>query len=320
MQGRRRRAPGWFLIPALVGLIWLASPSIAEETESFQEKLERVQEGLRKNPNEVPPHALQSCSSRVDHAVRLFNIRQEARARRALDYCLQLLQISKERPHEIDVRESVLEEARAAAARELEGALDLEPDLANGLEIFRDCARCHTPEGRGLQSGIVPQIAGQHRTVVIKQLADIRAGRRRVPMMDLHASMETMGGVQAVADVAGYIDTLEIGTDVGKGPGDRLELGEELYSERCSSCHGARGEGNAEEFIPRIQSQHFKYLVAQIEWVKSGRRGNADPTMHAVVQPLTDDQIRAVADHVSRLAPPPEFQAPAGWKNPDFAQ
>ena len=321
MQGRRHRKLTWALLPILAGLLWLAAPTSAEEApESFEEKLARVQDGLRKNPNNVPPHALQSCSQRVDNAVRLYNYRQEARARRALDYCLQLLQLSKERPHQIDVQENVLEEIRVAAARELEGALQLEPDLTNGLEIFRECARCHTPEGQGLESGIVPQIAGQHRRVVIKQLADIRAGHRKVPMMDFHASMEAIGGPQSVADVAGYIDTLEIGTVVGKGPGDQLDLGETIYREDCASCHGARGGGDAEAFVPRLHSQHFKYLVAQLERVRDDKRGNADPEMYEVVKSLNPLQISAVADYLSRLEPPAELQAPPGWKNPDFAE
>ena len=43
----------------------------------------------------------------------------------------------------------------------------LTPNVANGLEIYRDCASCHKPEGWGLASGTVPQIAGQHHKVVI---------------------------------------------------------------------------------------------------------------------------------------------------------
>ena len=116
------------------------------------------------------------------------------------------------------------------------------------------------------------------------------------------------------------LDTLEIGTDVGKGPGKQLELGEELYGENCASCHGARGEGEAEDFVPRIQSQHSNYLVGQLDWIQAGKRGNANPEMQAQVKSLTEAQVHAVADYVSRLEPPAEFQAPAGWKNPDLAE
>jgi hypothetical protein len=44
-----------------------------------------------------------------------------------------------------------------------------------------------------------------------------------------YSSVESIGGAQAVADVAGYIDTLEIRIDTGKGKGDDLEPGEHVY-------------------------------------------------------------------------------------------
>jgi cytochrome c553 len=184
------------------------------------------------------------------------------------------------------------------AARELEQALQLEPNIANGLRIYRICAECHQPEGWGLPDGSYPQLAGQHRTVVIKQLADIRSGLRSNPEMIHFASMERIGAAQAVADVAGYIDTLEISVDTGKGPGDDLERGKAMYGEKCARCHGPDGEGDGERYIPRIQSQHYAYLLRQFQKIRDGERGNADP--------------------VSRSEPPEWFQAPPGWRNPDF--
>ena len=174
------------------------------------------------------------------------------------------------------------------------------------------------PEGWGMSSGLVPQIAGQHRNVVIKQLADIRAGNRETVLMAPYSSLEVIGGVQAVADVAGYIDTLEISTAGGKGPGDDLEHGERLYGEHCASCHGAQGEGNPDDYVPRIQAQHFNYLVRQFEWIRDGKHRNANDEMQAQIAGFDDKQLRAVLDYVSRLEPPPEFQAPPGWRNPDF--
>jgi cytochrome c553 len=193
------------------------------------------------------------------------------------------------------------------------------PNVENGLEIYRSCAMCHKPEGWGLSNGSVPQLAGQHRKVVIKQLADIRAGNRDNLLMVPYSSLESMGGAQAVADVAGYIDTLEISIDTGKGSGKDLELGERLYAENCAKCHGPRGEGNDETFMPRIQSQHYQYLLRQFEWIRDGRRRNANPEMVAQIQAFEPQEVEAILDYVSRLEPPEELQAPPGWHNPDFA-
>jgi cytochrome c553 len=208
--------------------------------------------------------------------------------------------------------------AATEAAREIERALDLAPDIENGLRIYRICADCHQPEGWGVADGSYPQLAGQHRKVVIKQLADIRAGLRVNPEMCPYASAERIGGAQAVADVAGYIDTLEISVATGKGPGEGLERGATLYAEKCARCHGRRGEGDGDKYIARIQSQHFAYLVRQFQAVRARERGNADPEMADHTQGISVAEARAILDYISRLEPPKEFQAPPGWSNPDF--
>lgn len=239
---------------------------------------------------------------------RIGSVRTAAGAGLALLTGLALLGADALEPATPDVR----------AARELDAALGLEPDLANGLRIYRICAECHQPEGWGLPDGSVPQLAGQHRGVVIKQLADIRAGNRDNPEMLPFASVERIGGPQAVADVSAYIDTLEMSVANGKGPGDDLAHGRALYRERCAGCHGLAGQGDAAGYVPRIQAQHYAYLVRQFQWIRDGRRRNANPDMVAQIQGMSDRDLRAVLDYVSRLEPPEMLQAPPDWRNPDF--
>jgi cytochrome c553 len=300
---------------ALGVVLVMAATSVP--ASEFDDLLDRVDAGLRDNPGRMPSAAIESCHRQRNRALKLYRINQPARAMRSLEYCVQILHLGDERPHE--AAQPSIAEIQARAARELEQALTLEPDLERGLEVFRGCAECHTPEGAGLGSGLVPQIAGQHRRVVIKQLADIRAGNRETVPLAPYAAVEGIGGVQAVADVAGYIDTLEITTDVDHGAGDALELGEKLYRENCARCHGANGEGDPERYAPRIHSQHFGYLVRQFERIQDGSRLNANPEMRAQVEGFEEAEMRAVLDYVSRLEPAPELQAPPNWKNPDFA-
>ena len=312
------RRTGWIGVFVAFGLL-LGGPSLADE---FEETLQRVDRALASNPNYVVPHALSTCANRRMFAAKLYYAGHEARAERSLKYCVKLLRISETDPKpKIDrtaQRAAARAEVKAKATREIDRALTLKANIANGLEIYRTCAACHTPEGWGLASGVVPQLAGQHRNVVIKQLADIRQGNRANRLMLPYASVESIGGSQAVADVAGYIDTLEISVENGKGPGKDLDLGAKLYADNCVRCHGAEGEGDNDTFRPRIQAQHFNYLVTQFEQIKEGQRLNADPEMVKQIQDFSDRETKAVLDYVSRLEPAEELQAPPGWRNPDF--
>jgi cytochrome c553 len=286
----------------------------------FKEALARVDYGLKHNPSRVSQFALDSCFKRRNFAVELYEKRQIERAERSLQFCFDALDISETPPATAEKAAPNMDEARAKAVRETEQALTLTPNVKNGLEVYRACASCHQPEGWGLATGSVPQLAGQHRNVVIKQLADIRAESRSNPMMVPYACGEAIDGAQAMADVAGYVDTLEISIANGKGPGLNLDLGERLYRENCARCHGASGEGDPVQYAPRIQSQHYKYLVREFRWIRDGQRLNAHADMVAQIQGFKETDAKAVLDYVSRLEPPEELQAPEGWQNPDFAE
>jgi cytochrome c553 len=310
------------VIVMVIGMLVTAGQASAGDFERY---LERVDQALKTNPNFVAPHALYACQDRRQLAVELYYQGREPRAIRSLKYCFNLLGISEasvaKAPDPVDQKTADAAAAakmKTQATSEFKKALTLPANINKGLDIYRGCASCHTPEGWGMASGVVPQLAGQHRNVIIKQLADIRAGNRENRVMVPFSSVEAIGGPQAVADVAGYIDTLEISVENGRGSGKDLVLGERLYRENCVRCHGPGGDN--EKSIPRIQAQHFGYLVTQFELIRDGKRRNANPEMVAQIKGFEEREVLAVLDYVARLEPPRALQAPPGWRNPDFAQ
>lgn len=217
------------------------------------------------------------------------------------------------------VAQGVLAQDPAAIARaEYDQVMALTPDLDNGRKVYLTCAVCHRPEGWGTPDGTYPQIAGQLRTVIIKQLADIRARNRDNPLMYPFSVPRILGGPQSLADVAAYVATLPMTPRNGVGPGLDLELGRQVYQEYCAKCHGEGGEGNEAEHVPLIAGQHYLYLMRQFEAIRSGRRHNSDPKMVKQIDGFTARDQAAVLDYTARLRPPAEKLAEADWVNPDF--
>lgn len=204
------------------------------------------------------------------------------------------------------------------AAAEYAQVMSLTPNVENGRRVYLTCAVCHSPEGWGTPDGAYPQIAGQLRTVIIKQLADIRARHRDNPLMYPFSVPRILGGAQNIADVAAYVASLPMTSDNGKGPGLDLDLGARLYQEHCHNCHGKAGAGIEEDHLPQIAGQHFNYLVRQFDAIRSGRRKNSDPEMVKQIERFTLREQTAVLDYTSRLAPPNGKVAAAGWRNPHF--
>ena len=154
-------------------------------------------------------------------------------------------------------------------------ALKLKGDAGRGEEAFQICQGCHRREATGSPSGAYPRLAGQHVSVLIEQIADIRSGKRQNPKMLPFADEHELT-TQEIADIAAYLHALPIQpNEAGKGPGRALARGNELYLKDCSTCHGGKGEGSAEKFFPLIAGQNYKYLLREAGFIRDGKRGNA---------------------------------------------
>jgi cytochrome c553 len=185
-------------------------------------------------------------------------------------------------------------------------ALTLKGSIEDGEEAYEICGACHLPSGAGRPDGTFPQLAGQHTTVLIKQMADIRAGLR--DNMTMYPFAVVLTDPQELADVSAYIESLCIPLDHGvyKGADASVKIieGKALYEKQCLECHGKNGEGNKELFYPVIAGQHYEYLLRQMKDIRDGRRRNSNPEMVEIITPYTDAQLVAISAYQASLTMP----------------
>jgi cytochrome c553 len=199
---------------------------------------------------------------------------------------------------------------------EMKEALAVKGEAKKGEEGYEICGACHLPSGAGRPDGTFPQLAGQHTTVLIKQMADIRMGLRDNPTM--YPFAKELTDPTQLAHVSAYIESLCIPIDHGKYEGKdaaaQITKGKELYEKQCKECHKANGEGDKEKFYPVIAGQHYKYLLRQMTEIRDGKRRNANPDMVKVIKPYTDDQLVAISAYQSSLSMPGAMCKPKAGK------
>jgi len=192
-----------------------------------------------------------------------------------------------------------------ARDREFAQSAQLEPDLSHGAELFQTCAACHGTDGRGTEDGEIPAIAGQHGSVLLKQLTDFRNDQRWNERMQNFTDRHHLEGPQDLTDVAAYVASLPRFPRTAKGIGDgsNLRQGASTYFMFCERCHGPLGQGNLMLNRPRLAGQHYGYLLRQMQETAANQRPGMDKAHVERLRHLSPDEMRGVADYLSRLSP-----------------
>jgi cytochrome c len=81
--------------------------------------------------------------------------------------------------------------------------------------------------------------------------------------------------------------------------------GAALYAEKtCTACHGKDAKTPLMPDYPKIAGQNAKYIVKQMNDIKSGARANGNSAaMKGVMMLVSDDDIKQIADYLSKLKP-----------------
>lgn len=187
-------------------------------------------------------------------------------------------------------------------------------DAEAGQAKAATCVACHGVDGNSAVPTF-PKLSGLGHKYLLKQMQDIRDGRRPVALMA--GQVDNMTD-EDLSDIAAFYDAQE--RSGGMSDPDKVALGRKVYlagiADRqvpaCSGCHSPTGNGNSLAGYPSLGGQHAEYIASQL---KMFRKGYEDPTgrtnggdariMRTTAFRMSDMEIEAVASYIAGLQPNP---------------
>jgi cytochrome c553 len=172
-------------------------------------------------------------------------------------------------------------------------ALASAADSARGAKLAYTCHGCHgIPNYRNAYPVYrVPRIGGQHTAYLVAALKEYASQDRPSPTM--HAQAVTMSA-QDMQDITAYLSGQQLKT-TGHAVGTAPKAGQ-----TCVACHGNDGIGILPEY-PNLAGQHADYIEQALKAYRAGQRKN--PIMGGMAAPLTDADIKALAEYYSSQRP-----------------
>ena len=178
-------------------------------------------------------------------------------------------------------------------------------DAAAGQAKTAVCGACHGPDGNSMAPNF-PKLAGQGNKYLLKQLHEIKDGKREVLEM---TGMLTNLSDQDLADIAAYYSSQK--SSVGAADPALVAQGEALFRggnlekgmPACTGCHSPDGQGNAAAGFPHLGGQHASYIEKQLTDFREGDRTNDGDSMimRGIAAKMSNKDIKALASYIQGL-------------------
>ncbi|KMM84822.1 cytochrome c oxidase, cbb3-type, subunit III [Pseudomonas taetrolens] len=178
-------------------------------------------------------------------------------------------------------------------------------DAAAGQAKTAVCGACHGPDGNSMAPNF-PKLAGQGDRYLLKQLHEIKDGKRQVLEM---TGLLTNLNDQDLADIAAFYSSQK--SSVGAADPALVARGEALFRggdlekglPACTGCHSPDGQGNAAAGFPHLGGQHAGYVEKQLTDFREGDRTNDGDSMimRGIAAKLSNKDIKALASYIQGL-------------------
>lgn len=170
------------------------------------------------------------------------------------------------------------------------------------------CSLCHGLTGESA-SPLFPKLAGQQKEYLKLQLGDFKRHLRSDTsgaqyMRGFDHLTETQ--ITELADYFSRQSPMKADADSADARGESI-FGNGIPESgvaRCSSCHGAGGEGNGR--IPRVAGQHAEYAIRQIKVLQQTEQRPRDDSMKSSNHSLSEADTESVARYMATLGAQPQ--------------
>lgn len=187
----------------------------------------------------------------------------------------------------------------------LVGVANAAGDAKAGQAKAAVCGACHGADGNSMAPNF-PKLAGQGERYLLKQMHDIKDGKRTVLEM---TGLLTNLSDEDLADIAAYFASQN--SSVGAADPKLVAQGEALFRggklaegmPACTGCHNPAGQGNAEAGFPHLGGQHAAYTAKQLTAFREGERTNDGDAMimRSIAAKLSNKDIAAISSYIEGL-------------------
>ena len=184
------------------------------------------------------------------------------------------------------------------------------PDLGKAKQIAETvCIACHGADGNS-PTPANPILAGQSADYLFKQLKDFKSVDGK-PAMRNNAIMAGMTATLTTDDMKALSLYFSQQKRKPSAATDAklVQAGGKLWRQgdfergvpACAGCHGPAGGGIPSQY-PALAGQYAEYTELQLKNFRSEERSNdAENTMRAIADKLSDKQIKALGDYIAGL-------------------
>jgi len=163
--------------------------------------------------------------------------------------------------------------------------------IGHGATLAQQCGSCHG--ARGLSGADVPNLAGQYRAVIYKQLLDYASGARQNAVMSPRVLQLSDADMRDLAAFYAYLP--RPAAEAGAMP-RIVASGSPMHNVApCGACHGAIDYKTGS---PWLAGEPFVYLKAQLAAFASGARHNdISQQMRNVARGMSEAETSAAAKY-----------------------